>query len=105
MKTRAQKAREVNDDQPSFDVKAGKLIRRGPRKNLRIGLATLRGAQELTQKDVAERAGIDQGEVSRLEARGDCLVSTLERYAKAIGGSLKLVVEIDGRPYMIGLGR
>lgn len=105
MKTRAQKTQEVSDDGPRFDVSKAKLIRRGPRKDLRIGLATLRGARELTQEDVAERAGIDQGEVSRLEARGDCLVSTLDRYAKAIGGSLKLVVEIDGRPYLIGLGR
>jgi len=105
MKTRTQKTQSVRDDNPRFDVNSGKLIRRGPRKDLRIGLATLRGAQELTQAEVADRAHIDQGEVSRLEARGDCLVSTLERYAKAIGGTLKLVVEIDGRSYPIALGR
>lgn len=66
-------------------------------------LATLRAATGLTQNEVATRAKITQSEVSRAELRSDCRISTLERYAKALGGALQLSVEIDGRVYPIAL--
>lgn len=66
-------------------------------------LALLREQQGLTQEKLAKRAKITQSEVSRTELRDDCLVSTLERYAAALGGKLLLHVEIDGQLYPVTL--
>jgi hypothetical protein len=54
----------------------------------------LREAAAKTQVDVKEASGIDQGDISRLEARAafaDCQVETLQRYVAALGGHLDLV--------------
>lgn len=67
-------------------------------------LKLLRTALGLTQAEVGERTGVQQGEVSKLEARetlDDVRVSTLRRYAKALGGEMQLVVVIDGRRYVL----
>ena len=63
--------------------------------------STLRAAREgkkATQEDVARKLGIGQDRVSRLEKRGDMLVSTLRDYVAAIGGRIRLVVEFEGKP-------
>jgi hypothetical protein len=39
--------------------------------------------------------GTDQGEVSRIERRGDVQVSTLRRYAEAVGARLELALVFD----------
>lgn len=53
---------------------------------LRLTLAQLREAFGMTQAEVAQAMGTDQSEVSRLERRSDkALVSTLQRYAQALG--------------------
>ena len=69
----------------------------------KLTLALLRAQRGLTQAKFARRAKITQSEVSRTELRDDCLVSTLERYAAALGGKLLLHVEIDGHPYPVTL--
>jgi len=56
----------------------------------------LRMKQRLTQKQVAEKMGTEQDRVSRLERRSDMRVSTLLDYVNALGGSLRLVVDIPG---------
>lgn len=89
---------------PEIDFSKCKVRRPGARKDRKLSLSTLRGAQGLTQAQLAKRAGITQSEVSRTEVRADTLVSTLERYAKALGGELALSVKIDGRSYPIMLG-
>ena len=76
------------------------MDRREPKK---LKLALLREQQGLTQEKVAQRAKITQSEVSRTELREDCLVSTLERYAAAIGGELLLHVRINGQLYAVTL--
>jgi len=45
-----------------------------------------------TQVEVAAKAGMSQGDLSRLERRNDHLLSTLERYALALGGTLEIAV-------------
>ena len=62
---------------------------------------TLRDARQQvskTQAGIAKRLGIGQDSVSRLEKRGDMLVSTLREYVEAIGGKVRLVVELKGQP-------
>ena len=78
-------------------------IGRSSSKQRKLTLALLREQQGLTQEKLARRAKITQSEVSRTELRDDCLVSTLERYAAALGGKLLLHVEIDGRLYPVTL--
>ena len=47
----------------------------------------------LSQTEVAARMGTSQSAVARLEARrGDARLSTLERYATALGTSLSFAV-------------
>lgn len=97
------KKTDTDDEMPELDFSRCRVVRRGPPKNRKLGLATLRGSQGLTQTQLAKRAKITQSEVSRAELRSDCLVSTLERYASALGGELLLYVEIDGRRYPVAM--
>jgi hypothetical protein len=59
-------------------------------KRLVLPLSGVRRAAGKTQVEVAETAGMQQPEVSRLEAGGDLKLSSLRRYAKGLG--LKLDV-------------
>jgi len=44
-----------------------------------------------TQADVAAATGIDQAEISRIERREDLRLSTLRRYAGALGAECEIV--------------
>ncbi|MGH2829906.1 MAG: helix-turn-helix domain-containing protein [Actinomycetota bacterium] len=48
-------------------------------------LGALRARAGLTQHQVAQRMGISQSDVSKLERRADVRISTLEAYVRAIG--------------------
>jgi hypothetical protein len=97
---------DIDDDiLRSLDLTKCKIVRRGPPKDRKLPLAFLRGRKGLTQVQIAKRAKISQSEISRAELRSDCLVSTLERYAKALGGELQLTIDLDGRSYPIALHR
>ena len=61
-------------------------------------LQDLRQARHLTQQHMAQRLGIGQDSVSRLERRSDLLLSTLRSYIEAMGGHLRLIVEFPDRP-------
>ena len=61
-------------------------------------LRDLRKARHLTQARVAEKLGINQENVSRIEQRSDLLISTLGGYVEAMGGKLNLVAEFPDRP-------
>lgn len=70
-----------------------------------IALQHLRKARHLTQERMAELLGVGQDSISRLERRSDLLISTLQSYIKAMGGTLKLVVQFrDGMATLSGLG-
>lgn len=51
-------------------------------------LAEARARAGLTQSEVAERLGVGQSDVSKLERRADVRLSTLRAYARAIGARL-----------------
>lgn len=57
-------------------------------------LSQIREASGVTQVAMAERLGIKQANVSRMESRGDLLVSTLTSYVEAVGGTLEISVRI-----------
>ena len=72
----------------SPDVRA-QLKREAQAELQRIGLGKLRQARQQTQIAVAEKLGVGQGSVSRIEKQSDFLLSTLKEYVGALGGQLE----------------
>jgi transcriptional regulator with XRE-family HTH domain len=56
-----------------------------------------------TQVQVATEAGMSQGDLSRLERRNDHLLSTLQRYAAALGGELEVTVVRGSKRYPLSV--
>lgn len=57
-------------------------------------LITARAEQGLTQKELSERSGIQQADISRLETgKGNPGIKTLQRLAEAMGYNLKIELE------------
>lgn len=61
-------------------------------------LRDLRLALKKTQEDLGTALHMKQDGISRLEKRSDMLISTLNKYIKAMGGTLKLTAEFPNRP-------
>jgi hypothetical protein len=79
-----------------------KRVTRARKGSERVSLRTVREAVGKTQLDVAKSLGTDQGEVSRIERRPDVLVSTVRRYAAALGARCEVAfVFRDGRRVLI----
>ncbi|CAN5510866.1 hypothetical protein BH10CYA1_BH10CYA1_52870 [soil metagenome] len=53
-----------------------------------VRLKELREQRGLSQEEVARRLGSKQASISRAEARSDYLLSTLKKYAEALGATL-----------------
>ena len=71
-----------------------------------MNLAMIRKAAQMTQVEVARKLGVGQGAISRLEKRGDMLLSTLYDYLTATGAdSAGIVVTIHGYKIELDLGR
>jgi DNA-binding transcriptional regulator YiaG len=69
-----------------------------------MGLAALRRAAELTQVELARRMGVTQAAISRMEQPHDLLLSTLNAYLQAIGGTARMVVRFsDGHEATLNL--
>ena len=62
-----------------------------------LTLQELRKAKALTQVQLAKTLGIQQATVAKYERQSDLLLSTLTSYVRAMGGSLKLMVEFPGK--------
>src|SRR6267154_2124368 len=65
-------------------------------------LNQLRKAQALTQLQLAEILGVNQGEVSKIEHRSDICISTLAEYIEAMGGRLEIRAVFKDREVQIG---
>ena len=91
---------------PELDVTKAKVLRRGPRpgRTLKLPLRAMREAAGKTQADVGALLGSDQAEMSRLEKRDDMMLSTLRRYAEAIGARVEVVFVFDKTGHRIALG-
>lgn len=95
-------SQSAKKQRPRPEPEPVRVLGRGLRaaRGVRLTLKTLREASGKTQIDVARRSQIDQGDVSRLESRGDfddCLVATLRRYVEALGGTLDLVAQFGDK--------
>ena len=61
-------------------------------------LQELRKALGKSQAEVARKMGISQPSVAQMEKRKDWMLSTLAAYVEALGGRLRLIVELPGKP-------
>ncbi len=59
-------------------------------------LAEIRKQEGLTQVDLAERLGITQPSLSKLESQDDMQISTLRRIIEALEGELELTAKLPG---------
>ncbi len=62
-----------------------------------MDLRELRLAAGLTQEQVAAALKAAQSEISRIEKRDDCRLSTLRSYVRALGGELELIAAFGKR--------
>lgn len=77
----------------------GRLVRQlPPFPGIAAGEAVLgaRADRDITQKELSERTGIDQGDISRIE-RGiaNPTIGTLEKIAEAMCGKLRIIIELE----------
>jgi len=63
-----------------------------------MSLRELRRSLALTQTHVARTLHKGQHEISRIEQRGDLLLSTLSSLVQALGGELELICRFQDRP-------
>lgn len=79
-------------DIPELDLTKAKILRRGPRADrpLKLTLRALREAAGKTQGDVARALETDQSEISRIERRGNVELTTLRRFAAALGAQCEV---------------
>ena len=62
-----------------------------------LSLQELRKALAKTQTQLAKSLGKRQDEISRIEQRGDLLISTLRDYVQSLGGELELLCTFKNR--------
>ena len=86
------KIKKLNPDQrKKVEARAADLMAE------EMTLRELRHARKLTQVRIAQKLGITQDSVSRLEKRSNLLLSTLRKTVEAMGGTLSLVAEFPDR--------
>lgn len=78
-------------------ARAERVRQRVEVENLEMNLAELRQELGVTQVEMATAAEMTQGDLSRLERRGDHLVSTLRRCVRALGGELEVTAVVGGK--------
>jgi DNA-binding XRE family transcriptional regulator len=64
------------------------------------GLKALRMLAERSQEQIAQRLGVKQPSVLKIERQTDLYLSTLRRFVEAAGGTLELRVELPGTGVM-----
>jgi transcriptional regulator with XRE-family HTH domain len=67
-------------------------------------LQELRAKRHVTQNELAERLGIRQPTVSKIERREDVNLSTLRRYVEALGGELHVTAKFADATVELALG-
>ena len=75
------------------------------RKLLQYKLRELRISKNITQQELAEALGITQNRVSKFERLDldKAEIRTIRRYLKALGGTLVLQVELEGKSFQPAL--
>ena len=97
--------RLLGDPQIAADVAQARAEAEEMDRVYAMNLAMIRKAAQLTQVEVAKRLGVGQAAVSRMENRGDMLLSTLYDYLTATGAdAASIVVVVHGQRIELDLG-
>ncbi len=88
----------IDDDRDEREARQEQVERQH-----KIGLATIRQVAALTQAEVAEKMGVRQTSVSRLEARPDMLLSTLKAYFDAVGAEASITIRVGETEQRVSL--
>jgi ParB-like chromosome segregation protein Spo0J len=80
------------DRRRRVEARAGELVAE------EMTLRELRKAMGKTQAQLARRLGKPQATISRMEAQSDMLLSTLGQVVEGLGGRVRVVAELPGRP-------
>lgn len=68
---------------------------------LLTGLAQLRRRLGLTQARLAPKVGVSQSDLSKLERRRDVRLSSLQSYARALGGRLRILFDLPSGQFEV----
>ena len=68
---------------------------------LHLTLSELRKSLNFTQEEVADKLGVVQSALSKIEHQDDIQVSTLSKYIESLGGSLKIVAHFPDQEIII----
>ena len=66
-------------------------------------LSAMRKAARLTQEVVAQKLGMTQAGVSRLESQGDMFLSTFANYLEAVGSDPRIMITVAGQDIELDL--
>ncbi|WP_435007128.1 helix-turn-helix domain-containing protein [Tundrisphaera lichenicola] len=88
-------ARLPEQTRKAIEVRTGELLA------AEATLSELRSAQHQSQAVLAERLGVNQAAVSKMERRTDMYLSTLRDYIQAMGGELEIVARFPGKPPVV----
>jgi hypothetical protein len=99
-------SKESLEEMPELDLSRAKVVRRGPKpgRTLKLTLREMRDAAGKTQAELGAALGSDQAEVSKLERRNDMMLSTLQRYAEALGAECEVTFVFKKTGHRIVLG-
>lgn len=86
---------ELAEDDPAVTLRVTAALER---RELARGLADRRRDAGLTQSELAKRMGTSQGQVTRFESGADTRLSTVARYAAAIGLKVEWSLTPIARP-------
>ena len=71
---------------------------------MEMDLRALRAASGKTQVELAPLIAMTQSELSRFERRADHRVSMLNKYVRALGGTVKIVAKLRNKTFTIAEG-
>ena len=91
-------AKQLNDWMAAQPLeRQSKILAKADQIQASIRLAELRKQQAITQAQLAERMCVSQASIPQLENQADVQLSTLMRYVRALGGQLRIEVDMpDG---------
>jgi hypothetical protein len=95
----ARKFRELLEAMPT--ERQRRIEKRFQDRLAAMPLDQLRKSQQMTQLQLADVLGVNQGEVSKIEHRSDICLSTLAGYVEAMGGRLEIRAVLNDREVRI----
>lgn len=81
---------DLAQDDPGLELRVAAALER---RELARQLAARRREAGFTQTEVADRMGTSQGQVARFESGADTRMSTVARYAAAVGATVTWTIE------------